>query len=94
MILEDSALQLERHTQERIDKRWRALEKKEKKEAKEAPDTFIPMAQRPEATFIANLIDTFLEVYTPPRLIMPLYIMVDLLQHPKCPVTNETWSMH
>ena len=55
-------MQLERHSQERIDKRWRALEKREKKEAKEAPETFIPVAQRPEATFIASFVDTFLEV--------------------------------
>ena len=71
-------MQVERHAQERIDEKWRRLEKRERKEAKDNAESFIPMADRPEATFIGALIDSFLEVHSdtflPPEL--PCYVVL------------------
>ena len=53
-------LQLERHAEERLDEKWRALEKRAKKEAKK--EGYVPPQERPEASFIASLVDEFVEV--------------------------------
>ena len=55
-------LQLERKSQARIDEKWRALDKKAKREAKKMGDTYVPPEQRPEAAFVASLIDEFIKV--------------------------------
>lgn len=56
-------VQLERKAQARIDEKWKALERKAKKEAKKLGDAFVPPQQRPEASFIAALVDQFVRVW-------------------------------
>lgn len=58
-------LQLERHFEPRLDEKWKSQEKKAKREAKKAAEAgtqFVPQQDRPEATFVASLVDLFLEV--------------------------------
>ena len=54
-------MQLERKSQERIDEKWKALEKRAKKEARKGGEGFVPPQKRPEATFVASLIDGFVK---------------------------------
>ena len=70
------SLQLERASQERIEEKWKALEKREKKEAKKGGPDFVPAAERPEATFVASLVDNFVEVIS--HTITRLHIAVNL----------------
>lgn len=60
-----TSVQLERKSQERVDEKWKALEKRGKKEAKKGGEGFVAPQLRPEATFVACLIDEFVKV-TPP----------------------------
>ncbi len=55
-------MQVERSSQGRIDEKWRTLEKKAKREAKKMGESFVPPEQRPEAKFVASLIDEFVKV--------------------------------
>jgi hypothetical protein len=52
--------------QERIDEKWKALEKRGKKEAKKGGEGYIPQEDRPEANFVASLVDEFVKVRPPP----------------------------
>lgn len=55
-------LQLERFKNERINKYWKHMVKKEKKAAAAADASFVPPHQRIEATFVPSLLDDFLQV--------------------------------
>jgi len=48
--------------QERIDEKWKALEKRGKKEEKKGGEGYIPQEDRPEAKFVASLVDEFVKV--------------------------------
>ena len=58
-------VQLERHLNDSINKRWKRLlknNKEEEEKAKASGTDFVPQEQRPEAAFVASLVDEFVEV--------------------------------
>lgn len=56
-----SVVQLELHTHEQLDKAWRRLAKRDAKQAQSDPD-HVPAAQQPEAVFLPQMLDEFLQV--------------------------------
>lgn len=54
-------LQVELHTHEPLDKAWRRLAKRDAKQA-QADSDHVPAAQQPEAVFLPQMLDEFLEV--------------------------------
>ena len=76
-------LQLERHAEERLDEKWRALEKRAKKEAKK--EGYVPPQERPEASFIASLVEEFVEV-SPPSLPRRTVLTQTSLSHNSTPL--------
>lgn len=55
------SLQLELHTHEPLDKAWRRLAKRDAKQAAADAD-HVPAAQQPEAVFLPQMVNEFLEV--------------------------------
>lgn len=54
-------VQVELHNHEQLDKAWRRLAKRDAKQASADPD-HVPAAQQPEAVFLPQMLDEFLEV--------------------------------
>lgn len=54
-------MQLELHAHEQLDKAWRRLAKRDAK-AKQSDPAYIPAAKQPEAVFLPQMLDEFLQV--------------------------------
>lgn len=54
-------LQLELHAHEQLDKAWRRLAKRDAKAA-QADSAHVPAAKQPEAVFLPDMLDEFLQV--------------------------------
>lgn len=64
-------LQLELHAHEQLDKAWRRLAKRDAKAA-QADTAHVPAAKQPEAIFLPDMLDEFLQVTIIPGFILPL----------------------